>query len=150
MRIFMKCRGFSQHGPRPCRGASAVEFALILPLLLLLVFGIIETSLALYDKAVITNASREAARAGVVVGKARLSDSDIQQIALRYCDGRLVSLGAQSSAPSVTVQRSANPAPGDPLTVSIAYVYEGFGLGPLYSALAGPIQLTATTVMIYE
>lgn len=138
------------HRRPACRGASAVEFALILPLLLLLVFGIIETSLALYDKAVITNASREAARAGVVMGKTRLADADIQRIALNYCDGRLVSLGAQPSSPSVTVQRPANPVSGDPLTVSIAYTFVGFGFAPLYAAFVGPIQLTATTVMTYE
>ena len=45
-------------------GASAVEFAVVLPLLVL-PFGIIEFSLALYDKAMITNASREGARAGI-------------------------------------------------------------------------------------
>lgn len=133
-----------------CRGASAIEFTLLLPLLLLLLFGIIETSIALYDKAIITNASREAARAGVVLSKNRLSDADIEQVALRYCGGRLISFGSSSSAPSVTVQRSATPATGDPLTVSIAYTYTGFGLGRLYSALTGPIELTASTVMTYE
>ena len=47
-------------------GASAVEFAIVLPILVLLVFGIIEFSVALYDKAMITNASREGARAAIV------------------------------------------------------------------------------------
>jgi hypothetical protein len=44
------------------RGASAVEFAIVLPVLLLILFGIIEFGIILFDKAVITNASREAAR----------------------------------------------------------------------------------------
>ena len=44
------------------RGAAAVEFAIVLPLLLVFVFGIIEFGFLLYDKAVITNASREGAR----------------------------------------------------------------------------------------
>jgi Flp pilus assembly protein TadG len=48
------------------QGAAVIEFALILPLLLLLLIGGIDMSLALYDKAVITNASREGARAGIV------------------------------------------------------------------------------------
>lgn len=43
-------------------GASAVEFALVSPLLFILLFGIIELSAVLYNQAVITNASREAAR----------------------------------------------------------------------------------------
>jgi Flp pilus assembly protein TadG len=48
------------------RGASAIEFAIILPVLLLILFGIIEFGIILYDKAIITNASREAARERIV------------------------------------------------------------------------------------
>jgi len=48
------------------RGASAVEFALLLPLLMLIVFGIIEFGIGLYRQAVLTNASREGARSGIV------------------------------------------------------------------------------------
>ena len=48
------------------KGASAVEFALVLPLLMLILFGIIEFGLLMYNKAMITNASREGARRGIV------------------------------------------------------------------------------------
>ena len=47
-------------------GASAVEFAILLPFLVVLVFGIIEFGLLLYNQQVITNAGREGARYGVV------------------------------------------------------------------------------------
>ena len=47
-------------------GATAVELAIVLPLLVLLIFAIIELSLLLYNKAIITNAAREGARYGVV------------------------------------------------------------------------------------
>lgn len=43
-----------------------VEFALILPVLLLLICGIIEISWLLYGKITLQNAAREAARAGSV------------------------------------------------------------------------------------
>ena len=39
------------------RGASAVEFALILPLLLLVVDGVMELSLVLCDKLILSNAA---------------------------------------------------------------------------------------------
>ena len=43
-------------------GVAAVEFAIILPFLVILIFGMIEFSLVLYNKAMITNASRVGAR----------------------------------------------------------------------------------------
>ena len=43
------------------KGASLVEFALVLPLLMLILLGMIEFGLLLYNKQVITNASREGA-----------------------------------------------------------------------------------------
>ena len=48
------------------KGGSLVEFAIITPLLFVILFGIFESGLLLYNKAVITNASREGARAGIV------------------------------------------------------------------------------------
>jgi Flp pilus assembly protein TadG len=48
------------------KGAALVEFAIVLPLLLILVFGIIDFSILLYNKATITNASREGARTGIL------------------------------------------------------------------------------------
>ena len=48
-------------------GVALVEFGLILPLLILLLFGITEFSLLLYNKQVITNAAREGARAGIII-----------------------------------------------------------------------------------
>jgi hypothetical protein len=67
-------------------GAAAVEFALILPFLVLLVYGTIEFGLLLYNQQVLTNASREGARAAIV-GKCadRLSNSEISQIVNEYC-----------------------------------------------------------------
>src|SRR6266567_8451948 len=46
----------------PDRGAAAVEFAIMLPLLLLLVFGIIDFGRALNAQVTITQAAREGAR----------------------------------------------------------------------------------------
>jgi hypothetical protein len=48
------------------RGVAIVEFAIVLPLLAILLFGIIEFGFIIYNKAMITNASREGARIGIV------------------------------------------------------------------------------------
>ena len=55
------------------RGASAIDFALILPFLLLIVDATIEISILMFDKVMITNAAREAVRAGVVMSDPKLS-----------------------------------------------------------------------------
>ena len=62
------------------KGAEIVEFALVLPLLLLILFGIMEFGIVFFDKAIITNASREGARAGVVSRSPVLSNDDITTI----------------------------------------------------------------------
>ena len=48
------------------RGAAAVEFALLLPLLLILVFGIIDFGRMLNAQITLTEAAREGARASVL------------------------------------------------------------------------------------
>lgn len=50
------------------RGAAAVEFALILPVLLLLLLGIIEFGAAYNAQILVTNAAREAARSMTLTG----------------------------------------------------------------------------------
>jgi Flp pilus assembly protein TadG len=63
----MRCRFGSdaKRGMRSERGAVAVEFAILLPVFLLLVFGICDFGHAYYMKQLVTNASREGARYGV-------------------------------------------------------------------------------------
>jgi Flp pilus assembly protein TadG len=46
------------------RGAAAVEFALVVPILLMLLFGVVSASLAYNDSLSINNAAREGARLG--------------------------------------------------------------------------------------
>lgn len=53
-------------GRKTDRGASAVEFALVLPILVLLVFGIIAFGIVLAQQLSISNAARQAARGAVV------------------------------------------------------------------------------------
>ena len=50
------------HRERSERGAAAVEFALVMPLLLLLVFGIVEFGLIMNRQITVTHAAREGAR----------------------------------------------------------------------------------------
>jgi len=94
-----------------CRGGAVIEFVLVLPILLLILFGIIEFSVALYDKAVITNASREATRAGILSRNAPLTEAQIRQVALDYCADRLISFGSNNTNPIVSVVKRPHYVP---------------------------------------
>jgi Flp pilus assembly protein TadG len=130
------------------RGVVAVEFALVLPVLLLLIFGTVELGVALYDKAVITNASREGARAGIVLKSPKPNLTDIQTVVTSYTSTYLVTFGKQNS-PLVT-PTGVGGSFGSPLSVTVSYQYAGLGLGQMLSAITGPVTLSATTVMNNE
>ena len=96
------------------RGVAAVEFAIVLPLLLFLFIGITEFGIAYYNKQVLTNASREGARAGIVAGT---PNNEIQQITFDYADPRLIPSG-NFSIGNITPVRS-----GEYLTVTVTFQY---------------------------
>ena len=130
-------------------GTSSVEFALILPVFILLMCGMIELSIALYDKSVLISASREGARAGIVLKNPKLTSLEIQNIVLNYTNGALISFGT-STTPTVIVTQSTPSVFPNPISVTVNYSYSGFGFGPLLSAFNVPINMSATTTMINE
>ena len=127
------------------KGASAVEFALLLPVLILILFGTIEFGLLLYNQQVITNASREGARAGIVAQTPRVSESEIETVVLNYCGTNLVTFGAYA-APAVNVSSTGNMF-GDDLTVRVTFDYTFLVLSSLGF---GPRQLVGRTLMKLE
>ena len=104
------------------RGASVVEFAILLPILLMLFFGIVDFGLLIYDKQVITNASREGARAGIVQRIPRMSAADIAGVVDAYAANHLVTFGSRTS-PVTTVPSGSCAAFGQDLVVSVSYSY---------------------------
>jgi Flp pilus assembly protein TadG len=129
-------------------GASAVEFAIILPLLLVFIFGIIEWSLYLYNDHVITNASREGARRGIVAASPRPTEAEITAAVLSYTAGNLVTFG--SDVPSISPITICS-AGGDDLTITVNYNYT-FLILPALTLGAVPefIAITANTIMRCE
>jgi len=130
------------------RGASVVEFALILPVLFVLGFGIIEFSVALYDKAMITNASREGARAGIVFRIPPVTDEEIDGIVDRYLGSHLITFGGPTTA-TTTVARNG-PNPGDELRVTVAYRYTFLLIPNFITSLSGGIPMAGETIMRME
>jgi len=134
---------------RDQRGVSAIEFAIVLPILILLIFGIIEFSLFLYDKAVITNASREGARAGIVFADPRPGDDSIAAVVDNYCQDNLITFGA-ATGPTTTVSRGGTGIAGDSLTVQVTYQYDFLVIPNYIPGLGSGINLVAETIMRLE
>jgi Flp pilus assembly protein TadG len=130
------------------RGIAALEFVLVLPFLLMVLFGIIDTSLLLCDKAVMTNAAGEAARAGVVLRAQPFTQVQIQNVALSYMQNTLVT-GGTATTPTVGVKPTGgcgSAGSGNPLQVTVSYTYKGLVLGSAMSSLTGPVTVTAIAV----
>lgn len=125
-------------------GAAAVEFAILLPLLMLILFGIIEFGLVLYNQEVITNASREGARFGIVIGP-RPTTGQIQGVVTNY----LTNAGLNSGNASINVA-GAQGASGSDLTVAVVYPYTFLVLPNFAAGLSNNLNLNATTVMKLE
>lgn len=159
------------------QGSTVVEFAVIATVLFTIVFGIIEFSLVVFDQHILTNASREGARAGIVMRAPRLPDravvtsdppcyldayellpdgtcvpAGVIDIVERYSEEHMVSF-QPSIAPVTTVTRPwlslVPPTPrfGDELTVRVTYQYHFMFLSGIG---LGPITLQAETRMRIE
>lgn len=125
------------------RGAAAVEFALVLPLLALVLFGMIEFGLLFYNQQVLINASREGARAGTT----RLVDAaTIPQVVSTYCQGRLVTFASTPQAVQTSV--AGGGAYPNSLSVTVQYVYDF--LAPQILGLGMKKTLAAQTAMTME
>ncbi len=124
------------------RGASAVEFALVLPLLLLVVAGIIDFGRALYTQVMLTNAAREGARAAVM-GTPTPTD-----VATR---ARAGAIGLRTSTPTLQVLPSMCPGSDGNATIQLSYRFEWLVLQPALNLVGAgsvlPPRLDAKAVM---
>ena len=77
------------------QGSTAVELAIVLPLLVLLIFVIIEFGLYIFNRQVITNTEREGARAGIISRPVRLTNEGITNVVLNYSQQHLVNFGKE-------------------------------------------------------
>jgi Flp pilus assembly protein TadG len=106
-------------GRPKARGQGLVEFALVLPLFLLLVFGIMDLGLAVFSYNSITNAAREGARLAIV-------NQDATKVTTRATSQARV-----AGAPTVTVayyQANADGTPDTTRTCPVgASTYIGVG-----------------------
>src|SRR5438094_8236089 len=113
-------------------GAAAVEFALVLLPLLLLVFGIIEFGITLYEKQLITQASGVGATAGPLFSNPPTSDAAIRTMVSNYLTA--TGLNAGNATINVDCAPAGNPASfgkcnssnqnsSDYMKVGVQYIY---------------------------
>jgi len=145
-------------------GSQAVEFALVLPFMILIIFAVLDFAFLAYNKAVITNASREGARRGTILTASAWDPAVVRQVACSYARTTLISVGGTDTSSSnctsaplvVSVTPTATPTFSLPVTVTVQYTSTGFSMGSWFNLGTGtthvgsPLTLTATTQMLHE
>jgi Flp pilus assembly protein TadG len=133
------------------RGGSLIEFVLTAWVLFLVLFGIIEFGLILYNQAVITSASREGARYGIVSRSPRYTEPQIRAYVSQAYADKPITFGTRLFTVDPDLPEGT-PIFGDDLTVEVTWEYD-FLLLPNFTGvgvLSNPLTLRARTVMKYE
>jgi Flp pilus assembly protein TadG len=106
------------------KGQALVEFALIVPIFLILLFAIVDFGMGFYSWITVTNGAREGARLGAVLASQ-------QEIEDRVYES--VNLPNEDTHMTVTVT-NAQGQPGESVAVKVDYDYD------LITPLAGLVQ----------
>ena len=115
-------------------GAELVEFAIVLPLLLLVLFGIIDFGLLFQRYHVVTNAAREGARIAVLPG---YGDADVQTRVSQFLTAAGLTETATVPAPARTVVPLVGGQCISVVSVSVDYPYSYSAIGGLASYFGG-------------
>jgi hypothetical protein len=151
MRYSTRSRVAYLRGRKLERGQSLVEFVLALPILLVIVFGIIEFASAWRSYQVITNVAREGTRVGVTPsGDQTTVDNRVTSL--------LTQSGLASAPPTTTISYSCDGIPGglcapnapnNPSeTVQIDYVHRFVVLGPVLDLMCFGCGTNFTTITL--
>jgi len=128
------------------KGQALVELALILPLLLLLVFGIIEFGRALYIKNTLSNAAREGARRAAVTTPWTTAQTDALKDYVKS------TIQVDQAGIVITISSAPNSPPlsgqGDSVTVNVALPFTPV-VGSIIPQLKN-ITLVGQSSMRYE
>jgi len=110
-----------RHKLRSDHGQTAVEFALVAPILIALLLGIVQAGIAFHDYLSVTDAARAVARKAILVRFTPLTQANIDSIA----DNASPDLDPQKLTTTVTPDPT-DPIPwdaGSTITVTVTYPY---------------------------
>lgn len=119
-----------------------MEFAVVSPVFFLLIFGMIEYGRLVMVQQVLTNASREGARVGVLDGS---TQADVTTAVNNY----LTSARITTATVTVTPNPPSSAGYGAPVTVAISVPFNQVSWLPSPMFLGGK-TMTATSVMRRE
>lgn len=129
------------HLRRTEKGQALVEMALVLPILLIIVFGIIEFGRIMNTYLILTNAAREGARQGVVGG----TDLDVYNAV----KNNAYTLDSEELVIDIDSDPPGSRSRGTPLTVRVSYDVQI--IAPVIGAITGnPYTVTASSTMRIE
>ncbi len=152
---------------RSNKGQALIEFAFVLPFMVIIVLGIIEFGVLFYNQAMITNASREGARVGMLDRETAGSywpeaemQTTVQQAVNDYLQGRILAFGPLGTI-ATTATRSgiinadgvaySDYASGSIGTVRVRVVYQHTYLTiPDFFGWANTINIAAESTMRLE
>ena len=125
------------------RGAAAMEFALVLPLLAALVFGIVDFGRMLWFQEVLVNATRTGARQGILFNSGN-GQSEIET----FVSQALTNGGLPAGGLSVTVT-GVGTGQGNPLTVTSTIPWQFMIIDRIVPGITSN-QLTSSVTMMNE
>ena len=136
------------------QGSELIEYALVLPMLLLVVLGMVEFGFIFQRFEVLSNAAREGARMAVLPGYA---EADVDNRVVAYANASGVT-GPALTAPDVVLANVVNCAPGlvpavqcRSVTVNYVYTFRFLpGIGAMFGGTFTTVPLQAVSVMRVE
>jgi Flp pilus assembly protein TadG len=138
----LKLESFLRACRKGKRGAAVVEFALVAPVFFLLVFGMIEYGRMVMVQQLLTNASREGARLGVIDGA---TGAQVQTAVTTY----LTNASVKGATVAVVPANPSDAGYGDPVTVTVRVGFSKVSWLPSPMFLGGK-ELVASSVMRRE
>jgi Flp pilus assembly protein TadG len=124
------------------RGAAAVEFAVVGPLLFAMVLGLVEFGRAIMVEQTLVSAAREACRVAVLAGTTEEDVSDRATASLSAC-------GITNFTLTMSPEQPSSAAEGTPITVTITVPFNNVTWLPIPLYLGGK-NLSASSVMRRE
>ena len=127
-------------------GQALVEFTMILPIFLMLLFGLVDFGRGFYTWLLVTNAAREGARIAAVQSDSATIDTRIHD---SYCDNYPSSCGLDPSRLSIS-KTNVQGARGTAVEIDLEYDFEyATPIGEIMQIVSGG-TITAPTISAHS